>query len=147
MSIRPMDVTPEITEALALLRLYVTEGPVGEAVRTLDNAGVFAEIDERNDYASATEILAESAKADVERELGALDPAEWGDTTRWDQVVRQICTCGRQGEANASLHAGTCPVWARLHNLVRDSHSGDTVDFSGSVFNGPFVGKVVHRND
>lgn len=134
MSIRPMDVTPEITEALALLRLHAKNGFVSgqdarDAFKVLDNAGVFAEIDEANDYASAEEILAESAKTDVERELGALDPAEWGDTTRWDQVVRQICTCGLQGETSPALHVSTCPVWTRHHNLstaTRPEHDRPT---------------------
>lgn len=72
--IKPMDVTPEVSEALASLRTYAKRYPtmgLSAALNVLDDAGVFAEIDERNDYASAEEILAESA-ADALRE----DPAE-----------------------------------------------------------------------
>lgn len=86
--IKPMDVTPEISEALAVLRNFAKKAgpsPIREAINALDNAGVFAEIDERNDYASAEEILAEAA---VEG-LAPLDPAEWGDTTRADQAQHQ----------------------------------------------------------
>lgn len=127
MSIQPRDVTPEISRALAAMRIFANDASrnslnqvsreAADAINALDNAGVFAEIDERNDYASAEEILAESAARSVEEELGSLDPAEWGDTTRWDQVVRQICTCGLQGETSPALHVSTCPVWTRHHNL------------------------------
>lgn len=88
--IKPMDVTPEISEALAVLRqaaMHRVHGMPSEfrdAINVLDNAGVFAEIDERNDYASAEEILAEAAGADTV----PLDPAEWGDTTREDLAGR-----------------------------------------------------------
>lgn len=86
--IKPMDVTPEISEALAVLRVHTKYGSVAQslkdAINTLDNAGVFAEIDERRDYASAEEILAEAARADT----APLDPAEWGDTTRADLARR-----------------------------------------------------------
>lgn len=60
--IKPMDVTPEVSEALASLRTYAKRYPtmgLSAAFNVLDDAGVFAEIDEANDYASAEEILAE----------------------------------------------------------------------------------------
>lgn len=72
--IKPMDVTPEVSEALASLRTYAKRYPtmgLSAALNVLDDAGVFSEIDERNDYASAEGILAESA-ADALRK----DPAE-----------------------------------------------------------------------
>lgn len=85
--IKPMDVTPEISEALAALRSFAKKAdpsPIREAINVLDDAGVFAGVDEHNDYASAEEILAEAARADT----APLDPAEWGDTTRADLARR-----------------------------------------------------------
>lgn len=59
------------------------------AVNVLDNAGVFAALDEQTDYASAEEILAESARMSLEDQYpNTLDPAEWGDTTSADVVGR-----------------------------------------------------------
>lgn len=100
--IKPMDVTPEVSEALAHLRTYAAKYPtmgLSAALNVLDNAGVFATIDERNDYASAEEILAESAlnaclcggSFDGRRfGIGCTeqkpDPEEWGDTTRADMA-------------------------------------------------------------
>lgn len=86
---------PEVIEALARLRNYakhsLVAGPVCEAIDTLDNAGVFARLDEQTDYASAEEVLAESARMSLEgRFPNATDPAEWGDTTRADMARRQI---------------------------------------------------------
>lgn len=79
--------------ALATLREAATHPEVGgmlrQAINALDNAGVFAALDEQTDYAPAVEILAESARKSVDEALGALDPAEWGDTTRADQFARQ----------------------------------------------------------
>lgn len=54
MTLRPMDVTPEIIEALRTLRAFAA-GPtlpnsVRAAVNTLDNAEVFAVIDEQTGY-------------------------------------------------------------------------------------------------
>jgi len=89
---------PEVIEALARLRQYTEQyggNPVGtpasamaRLINELDNAGVFARLDEQADYASAEEILAESARRDVERDMG-LDPAEWGDLTRADFARHQ----------------------------------------------------------
>lgn len=115
-----MQYSNEAIQALANLRTYARRYPtmgLSEAVNALDNAGVFAALDEQTDYASAESILAESAKADIDKALGALDVAEWGDTTRWDQFVRQNCTCGLLDQTSPALHAGTCPVWAGYHNL------------------------------
>lgn len=90
--IKPMDVTPEISRALATLRQAAAHSDeisnsLARAFNTLDNAGVFAEIDERNEYASAEEILAESAAMTLAPEL---DPAEWGDTSREDMARHQV---------------------------------------------------------
>lgn len=54
-------------EALATLRLASRtgldlDGPVREAFDTLDNAGVFAALDEQNDYASAEDILSDTER-------------------------------------------------------------------------------------
>jgi hypothetical protein len=89
-------------EALAKLREYAKLSvPVGtvphvmaKLVNTLDNAGVFAELDEQTDYASAEEILAEAALDALEQKSGRWavadpDPAEWGDTTRADMARHQ----------------------------------------------------------
>lgn len=134
--IKPMDVTPEISRALALLRVWDHTPEVREALDALDNAGVFAEIDERNDYASAEEILAESALRDIERQNG-LDPEEWGDMTRADLARHQGLSgmdehitadrsaleahdpkvCTTDPLAGPSLHSGCCPVWQQHHNL------------------------------
>lgn len=60
----------EVVQALAALRTYAERYPtmgLSAAVNTLDNAGVFARLDEQTDYASAEAILAESAlKASAE---------------------------------------------------------------------------------
>jgi hypothetical protein len=133
-----MTYSDETIKALAVLRSITSEDrerpEVIAAFNTLDNSGVFAALDEQTDYASATEILAESAA----KAVAAVDPAEWGDTTAADMArhqlayyqgeyrdeVRQMsegasCTCGRRGEPSPTLHAGTCPVWAQHHNLNR----------------------------
>lgn len=129
-----MTYEPKVIEALAWLRKG-WDGDNSEraitAFETLDNAGVFAALDEQTDYASAEEIMAEVAEASVPN---TADPAEWGDTTSADMarhqglvddpadieaaVRRASCTCGRPEEPSPALHAGTCPVWARHHNLI-----------------------------
>lgn len=137
--IKPLDVTPEVSTALAELRRYAATYPsmgLSAALNVLDNAGVFAEIDERNDYASAEEILAESALRDIERQNG-LDPEEWGDLTRADLARHQGLSgmdehitadrsaleahdpkvCTTDPLAGPSLHSGCCPVWQQHHNL------------------------------
>lgn len=126
-----MTYDPKVIEALAKLRHAADHSddishPLARAFKTLDNAGVFAALDEQTDYAAAEEILAEAAIRETERDAG-LDPAEWGDLTRADLVSHQCrttaalpyaaCDCGRKDETSPALHAGTCPVWARHHNL------------------------------
>lgn len=82
--------------ALATIRLYAAgqNRDVRQAFNTLDNAGVFAALDEQTDYASAEDILAEAALAGSGR-----------------------CTCGQTDESHPSLHAGTCAVWSLHHGL------------------------------
>lgn len=83
------NITPEAIKALAALRVYAATYPtmgLSDAINALDNAGVFADLDEQTDYASAEDILAEAALASVPN---TLDPAEWGDTTSADVAVRQ----------------------------------------------------------
>lgn len=88
--IKQMDVTPEVASALANLRLIAqaagTSIRLRDAINALDDAGVFAEIDERYDYASPADVLHEIADASVPN---TLDPAEWGDTTSADVARRQ----------------------------------------------------------
>lgn len=62
---------------------------LARALVKLDNAGVFAALDEQTDYATAEEILAKTALAALDEAAGGpLDPAEWGDTTRLDLAER-----------------------------------------------------------
>ena len=87
--------SPEVIQALAELR-HKAAGYVGmtsgtaHLVNTLDNAGVFAALDEQTGYAAAEDILAEAAAT------APLDPAEWGDTTSADMAQHQ-----RSGELDA----------------------------------------------
>lgn len=91
--------SPGVIAALAELRTHVQslQGDRGgskgarmaELVNALDNAGVFAALDEQTGYAAAEDILAEAAGDALNKELGALDPAEWGDTTRADMARHQ----------------------------------------------------------
>jgi hypothetical protein len=121
-----MTYNDETIQALARLREVAREGSIGmfsgiaRDLNTLDNAGVFAALDEQTDYAPAVEILAEVAVVASR----PLDPAEWGDTTAADlarhqglTAVLRDCTCGRPEEPNPSLHSGLCPVWALHHGL------------------------------
>lgn len=58
----------KVIEALAYLRAYMAvdaQAGAQRAFNELDNAGVFADLDEQTDYASAEAILAESALASV----------------------------------------------------------------------------------
>lgn len=85
-----MTYSDETIKALAWIRKATSEGmlrtsKLGDAFRTLDNAGVFAALDEQTDYASAEEILAEIALASVPN---TADPAEWGDTMSADMAGR-----------------------------------------------------------
>lgn len=58
----------KVIKALATIREFTRRegrvllpGQVVQAINVLDNAGIFAALDEQTDYASAEEILAESA--------------------------------------------------------------------------------------
>ena len=113
--IKPTDVTPEIVLALATLRNRLQYEPGSftadfhKAFQILDNAGVFAAIDEANDYASAEEILAEAAVASVPSTFTSraqgLDPAEWGDTTSAD-MARHQGVAGDQPEDELGFPVG-----------------------------------------
>jgi hypothetical protein len=104
MSIQPRDVTPEIARALAAMRIFADDASrnslnqvsreAADAIHVLDNVGVFAEIDEANDYASAEEILAEIENAKIPN---TADPAEWGDTTSADMAQHQGLIGGTPG--------------------------------------------------
>lgn len=66
--IKPTDITPDVVEALAWLRKG-WDGDNSErainAFNTLENAGVFAVIDESTGYAAAEEILADTTAYDI----------------------------------------------------------------------------------
>lgn len=97
---------PEVIEALAEARNAVkhmgTEAPealsrvytgyaysLAQAFNALDNAGVFATLDEQTGYAAAEGILAEAASRSLDEAAGGpLDPAEWGDLSRTDIARR-----------------------------------------------------------
>lgn len=102
--------SPEVITALATLREVARRNRsvtrVVDAINTLDNAGVFAALDEQTGYADAVEILAEAAAISLH------DP--------------ELCTAG--ADASPALHAGTCPVWAAHHGLTqsRSAEWGDT---------------------
>lgn len=88
-----MTYDPKVIEALARLRdAAANSDDISNALardfQKLDNAGVFAALDEQTDYAAAEEILAEAAIRETVRDA-ELDPAEWGDTTREDQARHQ----------------------------------------------------------
>lgn len=65
-----VNITPEVIAALATLRKAFLHSEEQSALDTLDNAGVFSQIDEATDYDvnPAPEMVA-----------NGLDPAEWGD--------------------------------------------------------------------
>jgi hypothetical protein len=87
-----MSFDPKVIAALAEVRKYASgqNRDVRRALNTLDNAGVFAALDEQTDYASAEEVLAESARMSLEgRFPNTADPAEWGDTTTADMARHQ----------------------------------------------------------
>jgi hypothetical protein len=84
--------SPEVIEALASLRTYAGKYPtmgLSDAVNTLDNAGVFAALDEQTGYTAAEDILAEAVSRSLDEAAGGpLDPAEWGDLSRTDIARR-----------------------------------------------------------
>lgn len=114
-----MSFDPKVIEALALLRTFtgpgggqILQGQVVQAINTLDNAGVFSALDEQTDYASAEEILAESAA----QSLGApLNAAEWGDTTRADMARHQgLITEPKGTPLDEPLFGPQAEVYGRL---------------------------------
>lgn len=94
-----MKITPEVIEALSRLRQEVA-GYAGadlmDAFSTLDNAGVFAAIDEATGYDvdPAPERVSKCTCSGLQ--LGKFqhfdgcpgDPAEWGDSAFRDEVAR-----------------------------------------------------------
>jgi hypothetical protein len=82
---------PKVIEALARLRqAHYADMDWQAAFNTLDDAGVFARLDEQTDYASAEQILAESAADSLRTAFpNTADPAEWGDTTSADMARHQ----------------------------------------------------------
>jgi hypothetical protein len=123
-----MSFDPKVINALAWLR----EGWDGDnseraiqAFNELDNAGVFAALDEQTGYASAVEILAESARDDVTKARqgmvaegirtgyaavsrpGKLERVPGTDTLR---PARQTAKCGSCGlrVADGSAYHETC---------------------------------------
>jgi hypothetical protein len=110
-----MSFDPKVIEALALLRDYakhsMVAGPVCEAIETLDNAGVFAALDEQADYASAEEILAESALMSMEQKSGRWavadpDPDEWSARAR---AIEDLRPKGRRSHAESCVFGDECP--------------------------------------
>jgi hypothetical protein len=83
---------PEVIKALARLRQYAEQyggNPVGtpasamaRLLNTLDDAGVFATLDEQTDYASAVDILAESARDELDRHQGYAAASRLGKLER-----------------------------------------------------------------
>lgn len=85
------EITPDVIRALAVLRMS-DNAIISQAVAVLDNAGVFAEIDEATGY----DIDLTDANALPDSPIGMwptyttpLDAAEWGDTTRGDMARHQ----------------------------------------------------------
>jgi len=101
-----MTYSDETINALARLRKIAEDGRIGMFAQiaadldTLDNAGVFAALDEQTDYAAAVDILAEAAREDV------------------DQLVHNPAVCFADASDSPALHAGTCPVWTQHHGLI-----------------------------
>lgn len=83
-------ITPEMIEALATLRHAATGRleacrSVRDAINTLDNADFFVPI---SDAADEQDARLKEAGYLVIKSGEALDPAEWGDTTREDIAHR-----------------------------------------------------------
>ncbi len=85
--------TDATVEGLAHLRAYAAKYPmmkISEAINALDNAGVFSDLDQQTDYASAEEILQDTYRRGLEAQHpNTADPAEWGDTTTADMAEHQ----------------------------------------------------------
>lgn len=75
--IKPMDVTPEVALALQTLREASDHPAVGgmlrQAIKVLEETGVFAEIDEATDSESVPYILTDSAASALAEQHGARD--------------------------------------------------------------------------
>lgn len=84
-----------------------------EAFNVLDNARVFASVDSRSGYAGWEEIL-EAAARDRHPAGQALDPAEWGDTTRADMARHQSAPMPSESAADRLLDAGDREAMGRL---------------------------------
>lgn len=95
------DVVQALAELREVARLNQAEIRVVAALNTLDDAGVFAALDEQTDYASAESILAEAARKAVAADMFQPDPTEWGDTTAADMAGHQgyaaVSRLGRLG--------------------------------------------------
>lgn len=84
-----LNITPELIEALWTLRVHVKyrslSDSVKDAINTLDNAGVFAALDEASNY-EATPVPKMVSRCDCTPTwVGHMpgcpgDPSEWGDT-------------------------------------------------------------------
>lgn len=83
-----MNITPEVIEALRTLRMSThLHEALGRAIDVLDNAGVFAAIDEATDYDVDPEPVKVSKCTCTQLHRGQEshdpncpgDPAEWGD--------------------------------------------------------------------
>jgi hypothetical protein len=98
-------ITPEMIDALNTLREFAQSSThnslntlsrdTAEAINTIDDAGIFAAIDEETGYDIDPGISTQSAMdGKIYRSDGSvlpapLDPAEWGDTTRADMARHQ----------------------------------------------------------
>lgn len=80
--IRPMDVTPEVIDALDAIRTWVsldTDRPyLRHALRTLEETGVFAEIDEAIDSDTVLGLLVEGASIETGYTLSELHNLQTG---------------------------------------------------------------------
>jgi hypothetical protein len=102
-----MSFDPKVINALADLRVRMAgvvlqDSQLARSFNTLDNAGVFAALDEQTGYASALDVLEESARDDLEKQFpNTADPAEWGDTTTADMARHQLS--GRESVSDPSM--------------------------------------------
>jgi hypothetical protein len=86
-----MSFDPKVINALAELRQYAAKYPtmgLSSLIDTLDNAGVFAALDEQTGYASAVEILAESAIKDSAEALADFNAEYLAES------AAAACLCG-----------------------------------------------------
>lgn len=95
-----MDITPEVIEAVRILRLRRLDVPavVQRAVDTLDNAGLFAAVDQESGH-------------DIEGSDAATRPLQVGDRIR-HRTVRDAEGFGLSGTVGAVPYAG--PELARV---------------------------------